>query len=59
MEEGELFGDGLLDEPALGVAAEQGGEAGVEVSGDQQGGPVGAVQDSDLADLAVVVAERA
>ena len=39
VEEGELLGDGLLDEPALGVAAEQGGEAGLEVSGDQQGGP--------------------
>ena len=58
MEEGELLGDGLLDEPALGVAAEQGGEAGLEVIGDQQGGTAGAVQDGNLADLAVVVAQR-
>ena len=56
VEERELLGDGFLDEPALGVAAEQGGEAGLEVIGDQQGGrfddfeQTGAVADGD-ADL--------
>ena len=38
VEEGELFGDGLFDEPAAGIAAEDGGEAGLEVVGEQEGG---------------------
>ena len=34
VEEGELLGNGLLDEPAAGVAAQEGGEAGVEIVGE-------------------------
>ncbi len=54
-EEAQLCGDGLFDEPAAGVAAQQAGQGRVEVIGDQQGGPAGPVQDGDLADRAVVV----
>ena len=52
VEEAQLCGDGLFDEPAAGV-----GQGRVEVIGDQQGGPAGPVQDGDLADRAVVVAQ--
>ena len=38
MEEGELLGDRLLDQPAPGVAAQEFGEGAVEVVGEQQGG---------------------
>ena len=55
--EAELRGDGLFDQPAAGVAAQQAGEGRVEAIGDQQGGPAGPVQDGDLADLAVVVTQ--
>ncbi len=59
MEEGELLGDGLLDEPAAGVAAQDGGEAGVEIVGEQQGGAAPfAAQDGDLAQFAAEVAQR-
>ncbi len=57
MEEGELLGNGLLDEPAAGVAAQEGGEAGVEIVGEQQAGVAQcAAQDGDLAQFAAEIA---
>lgn len=44
IEEGELLGNGQLDEPAASIAAENVGEAGFQVVCDQEGGTaVGAV----------------
>ena len=60
MEEVELLGDRLLDQPAAGVAAQQLGEGAVEVVGEQQGGTAagaGTAQDGDLAQFAVVAGE--
>ena len=37
MERGELLGDGLLDEPAAGLAAQQQGQAGFEIVGEEHG----------------------
>ena len=60
MEEGELLGNRLLDQPAPGVAAQELGEGAVEVVGEQQGGTAaraGAAQDGDLAQLSVIAGE--
>ena len=58
MEEGELFGDGLFHVPAAGIAAEDGGEAGLEVVGRREGRTaVGAAQEGDLPDFAAVAAQ--
>ena len=59
VEEGELLGDGLLDQPAAGVAAQDVRQGAVKVVGEEQGGSAaGVAQDSDLAQFAVVAAER-
>ena len=60
MEEGQLLGNRLLDQPAAGVAAQELGEGAVEVVGEQQGraaARAGAAQDGDLAQLAVIAGE--
>ena len=55
VEEGELLGDGLLDQPAAGVAAQDVRQGTVEVVGEEQGGAAAAAaQDSDPAQFAVV-----
>ena len=52
MEEGELLGDGLLDEPASRVASQDGRQGAVEVVDPQQGGAAAEpAPDRDLAEL--------
>ena len=58
MEKGELLGEGLFDEPAASISAEDGGEAGFEViSEEQDRTPAGAAQDGDLADFGAEAAQ--
>lgn len=60
MEDGELFGNRLLDTPASSVAAQESGERAVEVVGKQQRGTAarfGTARNGDWAQLAVIAAK--